>query len=307
MQVHAWVPYREMTSLLPEGVTTDVYDGSGRVPPGQDEVEFFVLPYAFGDNPMKLMADMPQLRVAQSLTAGYDHVLPFLPKHVRLCRAGGVHGASTAELAIALMLAALRGLPAFVRAQDMASWRHERHDALADKRVLIIGYGEVGQAIDRRLSGFEVDVRRVARHAREGVSAVGDLKDLLPETDVAVIALPLTDATRALVDRSFLRRLPDRALVVNVARGPIIDTAALLEELNSGRLRAAIDVTEIEPLPADSPLWTAPGLLLTPHVGGNTSAFLPRAVRLVSEQLRRYVTGEQLEYDVTPEDASATH
>jgi phosphoglycerate dehydrogenase-like enzyme len=302
--VRVWVPYHEVVSQLPVEMAADVYDGTGEPPSTRDEVEFFVLPYTFDDTALKLMAYMPRLRVAQTLTAGVEHVLPHLPDGVRLCKAGGVHNASTAELALTLILAALRGVPAFVRAQDRAEWCHERHDALADKRVLIVGYGGVGIAVERRLAGFEVTVRRVARRAREGVSPVRDLPDLLPEADVVVLAVPLTDSTRGLVDRAFLARLPDHALVVNVARGAVIDTKALLAELNSGRLRAALDVMEMEPLPADDPLWHAPGVLLSPHVGGNTAAFLPRATRLIIDQLHRYAAGEALLHDVTPDDGA---
>jgi phosphoglycerate dehydrogenase-like enzyme len=301
-----WVPYDDVVPHIPAAMAVDVYDGTGEPPSTSDKVEFYVLPYTFDDTPLRLMAHMPRLRMVQTLTAGYEHVLPHLPDGVRLYNAGGVHDASTAELALTLILAALRGVPEFVRAQERGEWRHERHDALADKRVLIVGYGGVGIAVDQRLAGFEVTVRRVAQRAREGVAAVRDLPQLLPEADVVVLAVPLTDSTRGLVDRAFLERLPDHALVVNVARGAIIDTEALLAELHSGRLRAALDVMDIEPLPADHPLWHAPGVLLSPHVGGDTTAFLPRAKRLIIDQLHRYAAGEAVLYDVTPDDAGST-
>jgi phosphoglycerate dehydrogenase-like enzyme len=198
------------------------------------------------------------------------------------------------------MLASLRGIPAFVRGQDEKLWRHDRHDSLADRTVLILGYGGIGSAIERRLAGFEVDVLRVAAHAREGVHTLADLPDLLPRADVVVVCVPLTDQTRHLVDAAFLARLPDGALVVNVARGGVVDTAALLAELGQGRLRAALDVTDPEPPPPDHPLWTAPGLLLSPHVGGNSTAFEPRARRLIVDQLTRYASGRPLQHQVTP-------
>jgi phosphoglycerate dehydrogenase-like enzyme len=193
-----------------------------------------------------------------------------------------------------LTLASLRQIPAAVRAQSRSAWEHERAEALADKTVLIVGYGAVGAAVERRLAGFECEVLRVARTARDGVSGLDALPALLPGADVVVLTVPMTDETRGLADAAFLARMRDGALLVNVARGPVVDTPALLGELESGRLHAALDVVDPEPPPGDHPVWTAPNLLLTPHVGGNTSAFLPRAMRLVGDQLRRYANGEPL-------------
>jgi phosphoglycerate dehydrogenase-like enzyme len=296
--VRAWVPYADVAARLPETVTVDVYDGETPPPPGRDEVEFYVLPYTFAREPLHLLRDLPRLRVVQALTAGYDHVLPHLPSGVTLCNAAGVHDTSTAELAVTLILAALRGIPDFVRGQDRREWRHARHDSLADRTVLIVGYGGIGAAVERRLAGFETAVLRVASRAREGVHGADELPDLLPQADVVVLCTPLTERTRGLVDAAFLARMRDNALLVNVARGRVVDTDALLAELRSGRLRAALDVTDPEPPPPDHPLWTAPGLLLSPHVGGNTSAFEPRAKRLIVEQLTRYAAGEPLHHIV---------
>jgi phosphoglycerate dehydrogenase-like enzyme len=242
---------------------------------------------------------MPALKVVQTLTAGVEHVTPYLPDGVTLCNARGVHDASTAELAVGLILASLRGIPDFVRAQDSGEWVAGRREALADKRVLILGAGSIAQALRRRLTPFECDVTCVARTARDGVAGIDQLPDLLPQADVVVLLVPLTDDTRGLVDAKFLTQMKDGALLVNVARGQVVDTEALVAELASGRLRAALDVTDPEPLPKGHPLWSAPGVLISPHVGGNTSAFLPRGRRLVSAQLRRYVAGEPLANVVT--------
>jgi phosphoglycerate dehydrogenase-like enzyme len=199
-----------------------------------------------------------------------------------------------------LILSSLRGIPEAVRAQDAGTWAGERRTSLADRRVLIVGYGSVGEALEQRLAGFEVaQVVRVARSARAGVHAMADLPSLLPDADVVVLIVPMTPDTSGLVDAGFLARMRDGALLVNVARGPVVRTDALLAELTSGRLRAALDVTDPEPLPADHPLWHAPGVLITPHLGGNSTAFLPRAYRLVTEQVRRYVAGEPLLHVVT--------
>jgi Phosphoglycerate dehydrogenase and related dehydrogenases len=296
--VRAWVPYSDVAARLPDTIAVDVYDGETPPPASRDEVEFYVLPYTFAREPLRVLRDLPRLRVAQTLTAGYDHVLPYLPAGVTLCNAGDVHNASTAELAVTLMLAALRGVPDFVRAQDRREWRHARYDSLADRTVLIVGYGGIGAAIERRLAGFEVTVIRVASRAREGVHGVDELPALLPNADVVVLRPPLTDRTRGLVDAAFLARMRDHALLVNVGRGPVIDTDALLAELRSGRLRAALDVTDPEPPPPDHPLWNTPGLLLSPHVGGNSSAFEPRAKRLIVDQLTRYASGQPLQHVV---------
>ncbi len=294
-----WLPYAEWrdTLDLPAGVEVDVYDGRGEPP--SSEVEMYVLPYMAGDAPARLMADLPSLRVAQTLTAGVDDVRPHVPERVTLCNARGVHDASTAELAVALVLASQRGIPDHVRAAERGEWAHETRPSLADRRVLLVGYGSVGAAVEARLAGFECEVRRVARRARDGVEPFERLPALLPWAEVVVLTVPMTDDTRGLVDAAFLAALPDGALVVNVARGPVVVTDDLVAELGSGRLRAALDVTDPEPLPPGHPLWSCPGLLVSPHVGGDSTAFLPRAARLVADQVRRYVAGAPLANVIT--------
>lgn len=300
MPMRVWVPYPEVLPELPDTLAVEVYDGEGEPPAGMSEVEFYVTPYSLTSEPLQLLAKMPRLRVVQTLTAGYEHVLPYLPEGVTLCNARGVHDTSTAELAVTLILASLRGIPDFVRGQDTRQWRHRRHRSLADSTVLIVGYGGIGAAVERRLAGFEVaDVLRVARRPRAGVASLDALPELLPRADVVVLSVPLTEQTRRLVDADFLARMRDGALLVNVARGGVVDTDALLAEVSAGRLTAALDVTDPEPPPTDHPLWSTPGILLSPHVGGNSSAFLPRAYQLIIDQLRRYAAGEPLQHQVT--------
>ncbi len=260
-------------------------------------MRFYVTPYQLGPEVGDVLPALERLEVVQTLTAGVDAVRPAVPEPVTLCSGRGIHDASTAELALTLVLASLRGIPDFVRRQDEGAWTPQWRPALADKHVLIVGYGAIGEAIEARLTPFEVSVTRVARTARDEprpVHAITELPDLLPQADVVVLILPLTDETRGLVDAAFLARLRDGALLVNVARGPIVDNDALLAELATGRITAAIDVVDPEPLPPESPLWRAPGLLISPHVGGASSAMWPRAHRLVRDQLHRFAAGEPL-------------
>jgi phosphoglycerate dehydrogenase-like enzyme len=289
----AWVPYPDLPHL-PAWLRIDVYDGSGEPPASIVEVEFYVVPYVWDRHVFELIEDLPALRVVQTLTAGVDQVRPHLRHGLTLCNARGVHEASTAELAMALILASLRGIDEFARWQLQGRWEFGHRQALADKTVLIVGYGGIGAALERRLRGFECDVVRVARSAREGVAGLDALPGLLPQADVVALTVPMTPQTRHLADARFLAGMKDGALLVNIARGPVVDTEALLAEVTSGRLHAALDVTDPEPLPADHPLWRAPGVLISPHVGGASSAFLPRAYRLIGSQLRRYAAGEPL-------------
>jgi phosphoglycerate dehydrogenase-like enzyme len=301
-----WLPYEAWRSelALPAGLAVDVWDGTADPPASVADVRFYVLPYMAGSEPARMMARMPSLEVAQTLTAGVDDVRPQVPAGVTLCNARGVHDASTAELALALVLASLRGIPDFVRDAAHGGWDGRRRDALADRTVLVVGHGSVGQAVERRLLPFECQVLRVARTGRVGpdgqrVAGLDELPGLLPEADVVVLTVPMTDQTRGLVDAGFLARMRDGALLVNVARGPVVRTDDLVAEVTSGRLRAALDVTDPEPLPPGHPLWSAPGVLVSPHVGGNTTAFLPRAARLVEAQLRRWAAGEPLAHVIT--------
>jgi len=277
-----------------------VWDGHGDPPAGAERIEVFVGRYDAPPPPAAALASLPALRVVQLLSAGVEPWLPVVPDGVLLCNGRGIHDASTAELALTLTLASLRGIPGFVRAQDRQKWTHRPLEALADKRVLIVGHGQIGAAIEERLRPFEVAaVDRVARTARPGVHAVTDLPELLPLADVVVLVVPATGETRGMVDRDFLRRMKDGALLVNVARGSIVVGDDLLAELRTGRISAAIDVTDPEPLPVHHPLWSAPNLLISPHVGGASSAMWPRAYRLVREQLQRYVRGEPLVNQMT--------
>lgn len=206
-----------------------------------------------------------------------------------------MHGSSTSEWALTAILSVLREFPRFERAQAEHRWDQAVTDELAGKRVLVIGAGDVGQQLARRLRACDAEVVFVARTAREDVHAMVDLPALLPSADVVVLIVPKTSETTGMVDAAFLSQLKDGALLVNAARGPVVVTAALLAELQSGRLRAALDVTDPEPLPADHPLWSAPNLLLTPHVGGSVLGLTDRFITLLAAQVTRYERGEPLQ------------
>ncbi|HEX2893818.1 MAG TPA: 2-hydroxyacid dehydrogenase [Marmoricola sp.] len=299
-----WLPFSpEHLGEVPAGLRYEVVrpEPGEPLPPSAAEVEVYVPAYQMGPIDPELFTRLPRLRVVQTLTAGVDHIRGALPDGVVLCNGRGIHDTSTAELALTLMLASLRGIPEFVRAQDRGGWEPERRESLADKRVLIVGHGQIGAAIEERVRAFEAEVVRVARRAREGVHAIDELPGLLPQADVVVLIVPGTAETRHLVDESFLARMRAGALLVNVARGSVVDQDALLTALHDGRIRAALDVTDPEPLPPGHPLWSAPNLLLTPHVGGASSAMWPRAYRVVREQLERYARGEPLANQVTGE------
>lgn len=290
-----WLPFDpDLLGDPPAGLRYEVVDPTRDVPDSVGDVRFYVPPYQMGSAVGEVLPRMTSLEVVQTLSAGVDNVRATVPAGVTLCNGRGIHDTSTAELTLALILSSLRGIPDFVRRQDRREWRAEWRPALADKRVLLVGYGAIGAAIEARLLPFETEVVRVARSARDGVHPVVDLPDLLPEADVVVLIIPLTEATRGLVDADFLARMKDGALLVNVARGAVVDTDALVAALGTGRITAAIDVADTEPLPATSPLYDAPGLLISPHVGGASSAMWPRAHRLVRDQLHRYAAGEPL-------------
>lgn len=273
-------------------------------PPRHDELAVVMVPQ-FGGPWVKRLAELPALRGVVLASAGYDHMLHRLPGGVQLANAVGVHDTATAEIALTLALAAQRDIPGFVRDQDAGEWgRSGVARSLADRRALIVGYGGIGRALARRLQASEATVTAVASRPRDGdefvdrVYGIEQLGELLPTADVLFIATPLTDATRGLIGAKQLALMPDDGLVVNVGRGPILDTDALIDECAAGRLRAALDVTDPEPLPTEHPLWSTPGVLISPHTGGAADAFFPRAAAYVRTQLEAYVATGSLNHVV---------
>ena len=295
--IRVWLPEPDSVELmggLPAGMAADVWTGGEQLPDSADEVEVVVLPFGVSASRMLVLSKLPRLRLIQLMSAGAENAIPFVPLGVTLCNARGVHDPAVAEWITAVILAQTRQLPRFVTAQRAGIWEPVRSESLAGQTVLIMGYGSIGEAVERMLAPFGVTVERMARHARPGVSGMDDLSTALPAADIVILLVPVTPATTGLVDARFLSQMRDHALLVNAARGSIVKTDALVAELQSGRLRAALDVTDPEPLPAGHPLWSAPGLLLTPHVAGAMTTTMSRVMAVVRDQLARYAAGEPL-------------
>jgi phosphoglycerate dehydrogenase-like enzyme len=265
------------------------------VPTGEAALAQVLVPRGGEDIAPEVLDALPRLQLVQLMSAGAEKFIGRLPERVTLCNARGAHTPATAEWTVTAMLAAQRGIPHFTREQDAGRWSPRTEHSVVGARVLMVGAGDIGRTVGRMLAGFDVHLTWVARTARDGVHAFGELPELLPHADVVVLLVPVTPETTGLVDAAFLAAMKDDALLVNAARGVVVDTDALLAELRSGRLRAAADVTEPEPLPAGHPLWSASNLLLTPHVAGAVPDTNARAAAAVTEQLQRVLAGQPLQ------------
>ena len=279
---------------IPAGVTHLPTDGIAPAAGDLNKVEFYVPRYMGGPAAIAMIPDMKGLRIIQSPNAGVDDVLKIRPEGVTLCNAAGVHDASTAELAVALSIASRRGFADFAADQAAGRWAHVRKPSLADSNVAIVGYGNIGKMIGTMLENFEVSVTAFSRSGKDGALTFDHFDRMLPTFDVIILIVPLTDQTRHLMNASRLAAMKNGAALINVARGAVVDTEALIAELNSGRITAGLDVTDPEPLPAGHPLWSAKNVIITPHVGGDSEAFTPRGRKLVEEQLARYASGQPL-------------
>lgn len=279
---------------LPDGVEVVEWDMSGPAP--RPHIDIAIVPYLFSSERLANLNGL-DVRLVQSLTLGYDGVAEVLPEKMTFANAASVHETSTAELTLALILASQRAIPEFVRNALAGKWKPVWRQSLADRTVLLVGYGGVGRAIEARLVPFETTVVRLAQHERSDergrIYGQNSLRELLPTSDIVVIAVPLGDNTTHLVDAEFLSLMPDASLLVNVSRGAVADTDALLAEAQSGRLRLALDVTDPEPLPDGHPLFELENVLISPHVGGMSSAAVPRIARLVHRQIERMLQGEE--------------
>lgn len=258
------------------------------------EITFYVPTYMGGRPALELTKKMPNLKILQMPNAGYDDAMEYVRDGMTLCNGKSIHDDSTAELAVGLTIASLRGFPDFVRNQDKSEWVHVKNKSINDRKIGIIGFGSIGTTIAKMLSGFTVEIIPFTQSGRDNTIAITDLDKHLPTLDVVILILPLTKESKHLFDAKRLSLMKDGALLVNVARGPIVETDALVKALNSGRITAALDVTDPEPLPKDHPLWRAKGVLISPHVGGNTTAFESRARRLIESQLNLLAEGKRL-------------
>jgi phosphoglycerate dehydrogenase-like enzyme len=294
--MRVWTQWSNLSA--PEGITLLSPDNFPLDSADLSQVDMYVPSYMGGANALSYAAKMPNLKILQMLNAGYDDAMAYLRPGLTLCNARGVHDASTAELAVGLAIASRRGFAEFIREQATGTWNHRRFPALSDSKVGIIGFGSIGKEVARKLSGFDVSITAFTQSGRDGTVKIDDLDKHLPQLDIVILILPLSDSSRHMFNAARLASMKDGALIVNVARGPIIETEALIKELNSRRIYAALDVTDPEPLPQGHPLWSAPNLIVVPHVGGNSEAFEPRGRALIESQLKLLAAGNPLEHVV---------
>jgi phosphoglycerate dehydrogenase-like enzyme len=278
-----------------EGVELVRYDVRQPLPAEAERAQVLIPGFLAQRDTVELIRQLPNLKLIQLMSAGAELWTDIVPDGVLLSICRGAHGGSTAEWTIGVLLAIYRELLQFERDREQHRWHQHVTDTLQDKRILVIGAGDLGQQLKRRLDAFDAVTTLVGTRARDGVHAVTELPDLLPRHDATVLMVPVTPATTGMVDAAFLAAMPDGAVLVNAARGAVVDTDALLAELSSGRLRAALDVTDPEPLPPDHPLWTAPGLLLTSHVAGSVTGHWERAYAIVAAEIARFAAGKEPE------------
>jgi len=278
----------------PAGMEFLPTNGELPTPDQYEQIEFYVPKYMAGKPSYEPIVHMPNLKVVQLMMAGYEEALPFMRDGITLCNAQGVHDASTAELAIGLAIGARRGFPQFAKDQAQGIWNHKRNPTLVDSKVAIVGFGSIGLEIASMLKPFHTEVTGFSRSGTNGSTKMSEFDALLPTFDIVILITPLTPETKHLMNAKRLKLMKDGATLINVSRGPVVDTDALVAELNSGRISAGVDVTDPEPLPQDHPLWKCPNIIIAPHVGGDSNAFVPRGRQLVVDQLGRISRGEAL-------------
>jgi phosphoglycerate dehydrogenase-like enzyme len=296
IKVRLWLrdgPGREAIDPLPDAVEFHLIPRSGPLAEEFYAAEFLVPPYG-SQRVLEALPRMEELRVVQANSSGVEWLLPHVPEGVTVCSARGTRDVAVAEWVLAVILAMTKDLPHWRRQQEAEVWKPELLDELAGSLVLIVGYGSIGEAVEARLAPLEVSVERIANRVRPGVYGVDRLSDLLPLADIVVLLLPSTPSTDGLFDEGMLARMKPDALLVNAGRGTAVDTQALVDAVSEERLRAALDVTDPEPLPEDHPLWHLSGVLVTPHLAGDSLASERRVYRLIGDQVRRYMSGELL-------------
>lgn len=286
-------PARDSLGELPEAVEVNLIPREGALPQEFEMVEFLVPPYG-SRRVIEALPRLGALRVVQVNSAGVDWIAPSVPEGVALCSARGTRDAPVAEWVVGAILDSYKGFAQLRRQQEQAQWKPLMPRELAGSKVLIVGYGSIGRAVEERLRPFGVEVTGVASRPRGYTHGVDALDELLPDADIVVVLLPATPETVGLIDKQKLAKLKTGALLINAGRGTVVDTDALCDELESGRLEAALDVTDPEPSPPESPLWRAPNVLLTPHLAGDSPAADQRVYGLVGDQIRRHLKGDPL-------------
>lgn len=258
------------------------------------QINVYIPKYMGGAKSLAHIREMPNLKLVQVLTAGFDDVLPLIPAGVRLANARGLHDLSTAELTLTLTLASKANVANMISAQQNKSWLRDVRPSIIDAKIAIVGYGSVGQEIARVFRPFTDDITGYTRSGSNGTHQMSKLDSELDQYDIVILITPLTDETRGMFDLKRMQLMKPGALLVNMARGPVVVTSDLIRILKTGHIQAAVDVTDPEPLPNDHPMWEAPNLLISPHVGGNSTAFPGRAKKLIAAQLNRLANGEPI-------------
>jgi len=295
--MNIWTQWNDLS--IPQGMTHLQTDGFIPSESQLEDIEFYVPSYMGGVKTLEVMAKMKNLKTVHYSQAGYDDILPHVPDNVILCNASGLHDVSTAELAIGLTIASRRGFAQFMDNQKKGIWQRQRKPALADSHVGVIGYGHIGKRIASLLEMFETKVTAFSRSGADGAVKISEFDNYLGDLDVIILILPLTKESKNFINADRIKKMKNGATLINLARGAIVDTDALVAELNTGRITAGLDVTDPEPLPEGHPLWSVPNLIITPHVGGDSAAFDPRARKMVQEQLRRIAEKKPLLNQIT--------
>jgi len=283
---------------LPAGWTITNADVDAMSPEQLAQISIYVPRYMAGVKALSYTEKMPNLQLLQLLMAGYEDAIAFMKDGQKLCNARGVHDFSTSELAISMILAHYKNHAEFARHQAQGSWHHKTAGSLYGKRIAIVGAGSIGSKLAAMLSTFESSTQLYASHARDEIKAIEDLQRDAATFDCIVLIVPLTDKTRNLVDKKILGSMKDGSLLVNVARGPVVNTDDLLAELSRGRIFAALDVTDPEPLPNNHPLWSMPNCQIIPHVGGDSEAFEPQARKFLEQQFKEIAEGKPLRNEI---------
>jgi phosphoglycerate dehydrogenase-like enzyme len=295
--MNIWTQWSDL--LIPKGMNHLPTDGFIPAESQLEDIEFYAPSYMGGVKTFEVIAKMKNLKTVHYSQAGYEDILPHIPSHVILCNASGLHDVSTSELAVGLTIASRRGFAEFMDNQKNGIWQRQRKPALADSHVGIIGYGNIGKRIASLLEMFETKVTPFSRSGADGAVKISEFDKYLPDLDVIILILPLTKESKNFINADRIKKMKDGATLINLARGAIVDTDALVAELNTGRITAGLDVTDPEPLPKGHPLWSAPNLIITPHVGGDSAAFDPRARKMVQEQLTRLAEKKPLLNQIT--------